>query len=230
MTGLNATTAGAPVGSMQRKLSAGKFRVVIRPIGDTPTKSEGGALRLVRLGELQHVQIAAHQPLDPRGDRAIPLSLARELSDLFVAKVAQVRKLFEEAGRPLPATDLDNWEAEFPGWDEKAEPVEAPVTRMLLVDLPDDLLALILASRRGRARIWHTERSRPSGAGRSQKATRSQELARAAMCSRPARGWQPRSSLAATAGAYYPWPAARRCSICRSSSTTRSWCAQSFAR
>ena len=82
---------------MQRKLSAGKFRVVIRPIGDAPTQSEGGALRLVlRLGELQHVQIAAHQPLDPRSDSAIPLGLARELSDLFVAKVAQVRKLFEE--------------------------------------------------------------------------------------------------------------------------------------
>ena len=229
MTGLNATTAGAPVGSMQRKLSAGKFRVVIRPIGDTPTKSEGGALRLVRQGETQRVQIAAHQPLDPRSDNTIPLGLARELSDLFVAKVAQVRKLFEEAGRLPPATDLDHWEAEFPGWDEKAEPVEAPVTRMLLVDLPDDLSCSRSSSRHAGAEPEFGTRSRPSGAGRSQKATRSQELARAAMCSRPARGRQPRSSLAATAGAYYPWPAARRCSICPSSSTTRSWCTQPFS-
>ena len=177
MTGLNATTAGAPVGSMQRKLSAGKFRVVIRPIGDAPNQSEGGALRLVRLGELQRVRVAAHQPLDPRSDSAIPLGLARELSDLSVAKVAQVRKLFEEAGRPLPATDLDNWEAEFPGWDEKAEPVEAPVTRMLLVDLPDDLLALILASRRGRARIWHAEQAKWS-----RPITKGHALARAGAC------------------------------------------------
>ena len=149
MSGLNATTAGAPVGSMQRKLSgAGTFYVVIRPIGGAPEQSEGGALRLVRLGEMQRVQIATHQPLDPRSENTIPLRLARELSDLFVVKVAQARKLNGAPALPLPAT---------PGWDETDEPVEAPVTPMLLVDLPDDLLVLILASRTGRALASHTE-------------------------------------------------------------------------
>ena len=151
MAGLNATTAGAPVGSVQRKLSAGTFHFVIRPIPGATKQSEGGALRLVRLGELQRVQISAHQPLDPRSDNVIPLGLARELSDLFVVKVAQARKLNGAPALPLPAT---------PGWDETDEPVEAPVTPMLLVDLPDDLLVLILASRTGRARVWHTEQAR----------------------------------------------------------------------
>ena len=55
MTGLNATAAGAPVSSVQRKLSAGTFHFVIRPtIGGAPDQSEGGALRLVPRGELQH--------------------------------------------------------------------------------------------------------------------------------------------------------------------------------
>ena len=148
MTGLNATAAGAPVGSVQRKISAGTFHFVIRPTGGAPKLSEGGPLRLVRLGESQRVQIAAHQPLDPRSDNLIPPGLARELSDLFVAKVAQARMLNGAPALPLPAT---------PGWDEKAEPVEAPVTPILLVDLPDDLLVLILASRTGRALASHTE-------------------------------------------------------------------------
>ena len=54
MAGLNATTAGAPVGSVQRKLSAGTFHFVIRPIPGATKQSEGGALRLVRRGELPH--------------------------------------------------------------------------------------------------------------------------------------------------------------------------------
>ena len=147
MAGPRATAAGAPVGSVQRKLSAGTFHFVIRPIGGTPNQPEGGPLRLLRLGESQRVQIAAHQHLDPRSD-IIPLGLAGELSDLFVAKVARARKLNGAPALPHPAT---------PGWDEKDEPVEAPVTPMLLVDLPDDLLVLILASRTSRARVWHTE-------------------------------------------------------------------------
>ena len=139
----------APLGSIQRKLSgAGTFYFDIRPIGGAPEQSEGGALRLTRLGEMQRVQIATHQPLDPRSENTIPLRLARELSDLFVVKVAQARKLNGAPALPLPAT---------PGWDEKAEPVEAPVTPILLVDLPDDLLVLILASRTGRALASHTE-------------------------------------------------------------------------
>ena len=147
MAGLHTTAAGAPVGSVQRKLSAGTFHFVIRPIGGAPNQPEGGPLRLLRLGESQRVQIAAHQHLDPRSD-IIPLGLAGELSDLFAAKVAQARKLNGAPALPHPAT---------PGWGEKDEPVEAPVTPMLLVDLPDDLLTLILASRTGRARVWHTE-------------------------------------------------------------------------
>ena len=156
VTGLNATAVGTPVGSVQRKLSAGTFHFVIRPIPGAPKQSEGGALRLVRLGEFQRVQIAAHQPLDPRSDNVIPLRLARELSDRFVAKVAQARKLNGAPALPHPAT---------PGWDEKHEPVEAPVTPMLLVDLPDDLLVRILASRTGRARVWHTEQARRCARG-----------------------------------------------------------------
>ena len=147
MTGLNATAAGAPVGFVQRKLSAGTFHFVIRPIGGAPKQAEGGPLRLVRLGESQRVQIAAHQHLDPRSD-IIPLGLAGELSDLFVVKVAQARKLNGAPALPHPAT---------PGWDEKHEPVEASVTPMLLVELPDDLLVRILASRTGRALASHTE-------------------------------------------------------------------------
>ena len=53
MSGLNAPAAGGPVGSVQRKLS-----VVIRPLADAPKESEGGTLRLVRLGEFQRIQIA----------------------------------------------------------------------------------------------------------------------------------------------------------------------------
>ena len=137
-------------GSVQRKLSAGTFHFVIRPIGGAPKESEGGALRLVRRGELQGVQIAARPPLDSLSDNVIPLGLARELGDLFVTKVAQARKLNgapPALPRPAPCSS----------WDEKVEPVESPVTPMLLVDLPDDLLALILASRTSRARVWHTE-------------------------------------------------------------------------
>ena len=77
---LNAPAAGGPVGSVQRKLS-----FVIRPLADAPKESEGGTLRLVRLGEFQRIQIAARQPLDPRSDNVIPMGLARELGDLFPA-------------------------------------------------------------------------------------------------------------------------------------------------
>ena len=141
MTGLNATAAGAPVGSVQQKISAGTFHFVIRPIGGAPKQSEGSALRLVRLGELQRVQIAAHQPLDPRSDNVIPLGLARELSDLSVAKVAQARKLNGAPALPRPAP--------CSSWD--------PVTPMLLTELPDDLLGLILASRTEKL-VWSTAR------------------------------------------------------------------------
>ena len=128
-----------PVSSVQRKLSAGTFHFVIRPIGGAPKESEGGALRLVRRGELQGVQIAARPPLDSLSDNVIPLGLARELGDLFVTKGAQARKLNgapPALPRPAPCSS----------WDEKVEPVESPVTPMLLVDLPDDLLVQILAS------------------------------------------------------------------------------------
>ena len=97
----------APLGSIQRKLSgAGTFYFDIRPIGGAPEQSEGGALRLTRLGEMQRVQIAAHQLLDPRSDNTIPLGLARELSDLFVAKVAHARKLNGAPALPRPACPL----------------------------------------------------------------------------------------------------------------------------
>lgn len=179
---------------------------------------------------------APAQPLDPRGD-VNPIGLARELGDLFGAKVLQARKLNgSHAVRPAPGSR----------WDEKVEQVEAPVAPMLLVDLPDDLLVQILASLTGSARA-HRHKKTPhecdlhhikllhghisnSMRSHSQKEERSLKFARAAMCLRPARGRPPRSSLTATAGAYYPWPAARRCSICRGSSKTRRWCAQSCAR
>ena len=147
MSGLNAPAAGGPVGSVQRKLS-----VVIRPLADAPKESEGGTLRLVRLGEFQRIQIAARQPLDPRGDNVIPIGLARELGDLFVAKVVQARKPngSHAVRRPAPCSR----------WDEKVEQVEAPVAPMLLVDLPDDLLVQILASLTGSARA-HRHKETP---------------------------------------------------------------------
>ena len=101
--------------SVQRKLSAGTFHFVIRPIGGAPKESEGGALRLVRRGELQGVQIAARPPLDSLSDNVIPLGLARELGDLFVTKGAQARKLNgapPALPRPAPCSS----------WDEKVEP------------------------------------------------------------------------------------------------------------
>ena len=66
---------------------------------------------------------APAQPLDPRGDTVIPIGLARELGDLFGAKVVQSRKLNgSHAVRPAPGSR----------WDEKVEQVEAPVAPMLL--------------------------------------------------------------------------------------------------
>jgi hypothetical protein len=46
----------------------------------------------------------------PRSTNAIPLGLARELSELFVAKVAKARKLNGSPALPCPAP---------PGWDEE---------------------------------------------------------------------------------------------------------------
>ena len=94
---------------------------------------------------------APAQPLDPRGDTVIPIGLARELGDLFGAKVVQSRKLNgSHAVRPAPGSR----------WDEKVEQVEAPVAPMLLVDLPDDLLVQILASLTGSARA-HRHKKTP---------------------------------------------------------------------
>jgi hypothetical protein len=93
---------------------------------------------------------APAQPLDPRGD-VNPIGLARELGDLFGAKVLQARKLNgSHAVRPAPGSR----------WDEKVEQVEAPVAPMLLVDLPDDLLVQILASLTGSARA-HRHKKTP---------------------------------------------------------------------
>ena len=108
--------------------------------GSKPPLGRGGevgqrALRVLTIFPVVSVRLC----VDSLSDNVIPLGLARELGDLFVTKVAQARKLNgapPALPRPAPCSS----------WDEKVEPVESPVTPMLLVDLPDDLLVQILAS------------------------------------------------------------------------------------
>ena len=179
---------------------------------------------------------APAQPLDPRGD-VNPIGLARELGDLFGAKVLQARKLNgSHAVRPAPGSR----------WDEKVEQVEAPVAPMLLVDLPDDLLVQILASLTGSARA-HRHKKTPHecdlhhikllhGHIKLHEITFTEGRAIAEVCAcchvfaTCARAAAKVVADRHAAGAYYPWPAARRCSIYRGSSKTRRWCAQSCAR
>ena len=154
------------------------------------------------LCEWQRPQIAAHQPSGPAGRDAIPLGLARELSDLFVAKVAHARKLNGAPALPRPAP-CSNWDEEdgfswdgddeWPPFTGGARPVnrlqlsagkppdraDAPVMAKLLLDLPDDLLVQILASRTSRVhffpRRWHQE-------ARARQMTEGHALAVAGAC------------------------------------------------
>ena len=223
ITGLNAQAAsGAPVGSVQQNFSAGTY-CVGRPTAGAPTQLAGAASTPTStstsasasasastsasasactstLARPRDFQIAAYQPSGPAGRDAIPLGLARELSDLFVAKVMQARKLNGAPALPRPAP--------CSSWDEEDEPVEdhewppftgmarpvnrlqlsdgkpsdradAPVMATLLLELPDDLLVQILASFTGRARRfprnWHQE-------ARAEEMTEGHALAVAGAC------------------------------------------------
>ena len=73
-----------------------------------------------------------------------------------------LRCLKPSAGRP----STDTAGASVPGTSRDAgvhvgDRADAHVTPMLLLELPDDLLVRVLASRTSRARIWHTEQARP---------------------------------------------------------------------
>ena len=73
-----------------------------------------------------------------------------------------LRCLKPSAGRP----STDTAGSSVPGTSRDAgvhvgDRADAHVTPMLLLELPDDLLVRVLASRTSRARIWHTEQARP---------------------------------------------------------------------
>ena len=77
----------------------------------------------------------------PRSTNAIPLGLARELSELFVAKVAKARKLNGSPALPCPAP---------PGWDEEDFDHVWP---QFLTMTPPPMLRTGRAPRRSRERV-----------------------------------------------------------------------------
>ena len=74
----------------------------------------------------------------------------------------RVLRCLKPSGRP----STDTAGSSVPGTSRDAgvhvgDRADAHVTPMLLLELPDDLLVRVLASRTSRARIWHTEQARP---------------------------------------------------------------------
>ena len=144
VTGLNATAVGTPVGSVQRKLSAGTFHFVIRPIGGSPKERQ----RAARCG-WYGVQIAARPPLDSLSDTLTSSRSSWAISSGphdTATEVAQARSgtRQEAQRRARSASPCLLSPAGMRRSSRWRRPYNAT---MLLVDLPDDLLVQILASR-----------------------------------------------------------------------------------
>ena len=100
----------------------------------------------------------------PQSNNAIPLGLARELSELFMAKVAEARKLNGTLAlpRPTPPSWDEEDEAMEAFWDEEDEALEADFDHVwprFMTITPPPTLRAGRAPRRSRERVAHAPKA-----------------------------------------------------------------------